>query len=80
MKKLINDPSAYVDEALDGLCAAFAGYKRQGRAGRVIGRSAGAAKGRVGVVTGGGFGHLPVFAGYVGEGLLSACADRKSDV
>lgn len=70
----MNDPSAYVDEALDGLCAAFPGYKRQGRAGRVIGRSAGAAKGRVGVVTGGGFGHLPVFAGYVGEGLLSACA------
>jgi phosphoenolpyruvate---glycerone phosphotransferase subunit DhaK len=26
------------------------------------------------VVTGGGSGHLPVFAGYVGEGLLDACA------
>ena len=74
MKKLMNDPSAYVDEALDGLCAAFRGYKRQGRSGRVIVRSAGAAQGKVGVVTGGGFGHLPVFAGYVGEGLLSACA------
>jgi dihydroxyacetone kinase-like protein len=31
-------------------------------------------QGKVGVVTGGGFGHLPVFAGYVGNGLLSACA------
>jgi dihydroxyacetone kinase-like protein len=26
------------------------------------------------VVSGGGFGHLPVFAGYVGTGVLSACA------
>jgi len=74
MKKLMNDPSAYVDESLEGLCAAFAGYRRQGRGGRVIARASGPAKGRVGVVTGGGFGHLPVFAGYVGEGLLSSCA------
>ena len=29
---------------------------------------------KVGVVSGGGFGHLPVFAGYVGKGLLDACA------
>ena len=28
---------------------------------------------KVGVVSGGGFGHLPVFAGYVGNGLLDAC-------
>lgn len=30
--------------------------------------------GKVGVVSGGGFGHIPVFAGYVGDGLLDACA------
>jgi dihydroxyacetone kinase-like protein len=74
MKKLINDPAHYVNEALDGLCAAFPAYARSGRTGRVIARAGGAAKGKVGVVTGGGFGHLPVFAGYVGDGLLSACA------
>lgn len=74
MKKLINDPARYVDEALEGLCLAFAGYRRAGRTGRVIARAAGPAKGKVGVVTGGGFGHLPVFAGYVGNGLLGACA------
>jgi phosphoenolpyruvate---glycerone phosphotransferase subunit DhaK len=74
LKKLINRPEHYVDEALDGLCAAFAGYRRTGRDGRVVTRLAGAASGKVGVATGGGFGHLPVFAGYVGEGLLSACA------
>ena len=77
MKKLMNDPSAYVDEALDGLCGAFAGYRRVGRAGRVIARAKGAAKGKVGVVTGGGFGHLPVFAGFVGEGLLYVVRGRQ---
>ena len=30
--------------------------------------------GKVGIVTGGGSGHLPVFTGYVGPGLLDACA------
>jgi dihydroxyacetone kinase-like protein len=74
MKKLMNQPADYVDEALDGLCGAFPGYRRTGRGGRVVVRSAGAVRGRVGVVTGGGFGHLPVFAGYVGEGMLDSCA------
>jgi dihydroxyacetone kinase-like protein len=74
MKKLINAPGAYVDEALEGLCAAFPGYARAGSTRRVVVRAAGATRGHVGVVTGGGFGHLPVFAGYVGEGLLDACA------
>ena len=71
MKKLINDPKHYVDEALEGMCLAFPGYRKSGR---VISRAAGPAKGKVGVVTGGGFGHLPVFAGYVGTGMLSSCA------
>ena len=31
-------------------------------------------KNKVGLVTGGGSGHLPVFTGYVGEGLLDSCA------
>lgn len=74
MKKLINSPADYVGEALDGLCAAFDGYARTGRDGRVVVRRRVASRGKVGVVTGGGFGHLPVFAGYVGDGLLSACA------
>ena len=74
MKKLINNPADYVDEALDGLCSAFSGYRRTGRADRVIARTDAPVVGKVGVVTGGGFGHLPVFAGYVGDGMLDACA------
>ena len=31
-------------------------------------------QGKVGIVSGGGSGHLPVFTGYVGKGLLDACA------
>jgi phosphoenolpyruvate---glycerone phosphotransferase subunit DhaK len=74
VKKLINEPQNYVDEALAGLCEAFPTYTRIGDTGRVIARAAGNVAGHVGVVTGGGFGHLPVFAGYVGEGMLNACA------
>ena len=29
---------------------------------------------KVGIVSGGGSGHLPVFTGYVGKGMLDACA------
>ncbi len=74
MTKLMNKPEDYVDESLDGLCAAFDGYRRAGRGGRVVTRAEAMPRGRVGVVTGGGFGHLPLFAGYVGEGMLDACA------
>lgn len=75
MKKLLNEPYAYVDEMLDGLCGAHPEfYRRLGATGRAVGRAAGARQGKVGVVSGGGSGHLPVFAGYVGPGLLDACA------
>lgn len=73
MKKILNAPSAYVDEMLAGLWAAYPGdYALAGE--RVLTRAGGAVKGKVGVVTGGGSGHLPVFLGYVGQGLLDACA------
>lgn len=74
MKKLINRPGDYVDQALDGLVAAHPAMIRTGTAGRVIARAEGARKGKVGVVSGGGFGHLPLFCGYVGQGLLDACS------
>lgn len=75
MKKLLNDPRLYVDEMLDGLCAAHPDYfRRLGEAGRVIARAGGAIKGKVGIVSGGGSGHLPLFSGYVGPGFIDACA------
>jgi len=75
VKKLINTPARYVDEALAGMLAAHREtFAAQGRSGRLIVRARSKSPGRVGLVTGGGFGHLPLFAGYVGEGLLDACA------
>jgi len=75
MKKILNEPFAYVDEMLEGLCLAHPQYYKQtGTAGRVIVRADGPIAGKVGIVSGGGSGHLPVFTGYVGKGLLDACA------
>ncbi len=71
----MNAPEAYVDEMLVGLCKAHPGYYRQlGPQNRVIARPEAPIEGKVGIVTGGGSGHLPVFTGYVGKGLLDACA------
>lgn len=75
MKKILNAPADYVDEMLDGLVAAHPEfYRLHGDSHRVIARASQAREGKVGVVTGGGSGHLPVFTGYVGPGLLDACA------
>jgi len=74
MKKLLNAPTAYVDEVLDGLTLAHPSLVRDGTAGRVIRRASGARSGKVGVASGGGSGHLPLFTGYVGAGLIDTCA------
>ncbi len=75
MKKILNNPVDYVDEMLVGLTAAHPEfYRLAGDTGRVIARSGAGKPGKVGIVTGGGSGHLPVFTGYVGPGLLDACA------
>ena len=75
MKKILNDPEAYVDETLAGLCAAHPEtYRLVGEDGRAVARATPGRDGKVGIVSGGGSGHLPVFTGYVGTGLLDACA------
>jgi len=74
MKKLMNDPSNFVDEMLEGLVAANPSLARGGSAGRVVHRSEGARQGKVGIASGGGSGHLPLFTGYVGKGLLDSCS------
>lgn len=75
MKKILNAPESYVDEMLSGLVAAHPEYYRlYGDSGKVIARATPGTAGKVGIVTGGGSGHLPIFTGYVGDGMLDACA------
>ena len=74
MKKLINDTANYVNEVVEGMCIAYPDtFSVGGETSRMMHRTT-AAENKVGVVSGGGFGHIPVFAGYVGKGLLDACA------
>ncbi len=74
MKKLINSPQDYVDDTLRGLVAAHPELVLDGAANRVVRRRSGAVQGKVGIASGGGSGHLPLFTGYVGEGLLTTCS------
>jgi dihydroxyacetone kinase len=73
LRKIINDPNEFVDEVLDGIVSAHPDAYRFASADKraVV---APATPGRVGVVTGGGSGHLPLFLGYVGSGLATGVA------
>lgn len=71
MKKLINDPFEVVDESLEGFVAAHADLVTLA-APRVIARRVRPGTPKVGFVVGGGSGHEPAFAGYVGQGLADA--------
>lgn len=76
MKKFVNNPERFVDEALEGIVMAH-GDKVCLAPGdeRVLARVRKEGENeKVGIVTGGGFGHLPVFLGYVGKGLADSCA------
>lgn len=75
MKKIINDPDRFVDEMLQGILAAHPeALKMAGGNIRAIVRQAAPVAGKVALATGGGSGHLPVFLGYTGQGLLDGCA------
>ena len=74
MKKIINNPSDFVEESIQGLVISHPDiYSFATDNERVIKRTV-KAKNKVGIVSGGGSGHLPVFTGYVGKGMLDACA------
>jgi dihydroxyacetone kinase len=71
MKKLINHPEAFVDETIEGILLAHPGHlKRAARTPRGLMRADAPVAGKVAIATGGGSGHIPVFLGYVGPGLL----------
>jgi len=72
VKKLINDPENFVDEVVEGILLAHPEELRSATEdNRALVRMDAGTSGRVGIVTGGGSGHLPFFLGYVGQGLCS---------
>ena len=74
MKKLINRPENFVPEMLDGLVKAHPDQLAFAVEPAAIVRADAPVQGKVALATGGGSGHLPVFLGYVGRGLLDGCA------
>jgi dihydroxyacetone kinase-like protein len=71
MKKLIDSPETVVTQALQGVAAAHPQLAVDVE-NKVITRAGGPAKGKVGLVSGGGSGHEPLHGGFVGYGMLDA--------
>ena len=74
MKKLINKPEDFIDEMLEGLYLAFPDQVKcvDGDLRALVKTTR--KQGKVGIATGGGSGHLPLFLGYVGDGMLDGCS------
>lgn len=74
MKKIINKKEDYVKELVNGIVKAHSDkVKLLNDDFRILVKKE-KSQDKVGLVTGGGSGHLPLFLGYVGEGMLDACA------
>ncbi|TDD80768.1 dihydroxyacetone kinase subunit DhaK [Actinomadura rubrisoli] len=74
MRKLINAPADVVSDALRGLAAAHSSLRVDPGSGTVV-RADAPRRGKVALVSGGGSGHEPLHAGFVGPGMLdAACA------
>jgi dihydroxyacetone kinase/dihydroxyacetone kinase-like protein len=75
MKKILNQPDHFVDEMVEGILLAHPSQlKTPGEDPRILVRADAPVPGKVGIVTGGGSGHLPLFKGYVGKGLCDGVA------
>ncbi|MBN2252127.1 MAG: dihydroxyacetone kinase subunit DhaK [Kosmotogaceae bacterium] len=76
MKKLINDPKSVVIEMCQGMVKAFPEYLTLDEEFMVISRK-NPDKNKVNLISGGGSGHEPAHAGFVGKGMLDAavCGD-----
>lgn len=73
MKKIINNPSDVVEEMVTGLSRMYPQYVERIPGTTALVRSdKESMKGKVGLVSGGGSGHEPAHAGYVGAGMLTA--------
>lgn len=72
MKKLINAPETLLQESLRGFAAAHDDLVRVSFDPTFVARKGGKRPGKVALISGGGAGHEPLHAGFVGEGMLDA--------
>ncbi|GGC84227.1 dihydroxyacetone kinase subunit DhaK [Thalassobacillus devorans] len=72
MKKIMNEPNQIVTEMLDGFVAAKPGKVKRIPDTTVVTRKDSPIQNKVGIVSGGGSGHEPAHAGYIGKGMLDA--------
>ena len=72
MKKLINDPQQVVRDSLAGFALAHADLVWVSPDPVYVARVDAPVAGKVGIVSGGGSGHEPMHAGFVGKGMLDA--------
>ncbi|MFC3075246.1 dihydroxyacetone kinase family protein [Shinella pollutisoli] len=70
MTKIVDDPETFASAALAGFARVYGRHVRLVKGGVV--RSTAVPAGKVSVVVGGGSGHYPAFAGYVGPGMADA--------
>jgi len=71
VKKFINRVDTILTESLDGFCAAHADIVSLGAGHKFVKRRA-SKPGKVALISGGGSGHEPLHAGFVGHGMLDA--------
>lgn len=71
MKKLINDPNNVLEDMIEGMCYTHEEYLKRIEGFDVLVRK-NPKTNKVALVSGGGSGHEPAHAGYVGEGMLDA--------
>ena len=74
MKKIINDPNKYLSEMLEGIYIAHQNQLTYVNDDPQCLVTKTKKAGKVGIATGGGSGHLPLFLGYVGDGMLDGCS------
>jgi dihydroxyacetone kinase len=72
VKKLLNNPYNFAGEAIEGLALAYPQYIRKMPGFQAVLRVDSPVLGKVTILTGGGSGHEPMFAGYVGRGMADA--------
>ncbi|ANK60350.1 dihydroxyacetone kinase subunit DhaK [Loigolactobacillus backii] len=73
MKKIMNDPKNIVAEMVEGMVRAYPQFvERLPETEALVRSDKSSMTGKVGLISGGGSGHEPTHAGFIGEGMLSA--------